>query len=91
MDKMYKEANDKHVGAFIVYGKTSDKKLYLDKALKAGNLVNFEDAKRAFECGILKIVVGTDVFEPVAIVGGKIITVTSASGSVSGVEWAAAN
>lgn len=83
MDKKYIQAKDKNVYAYMIYGKGSDGKAYVDEA----GTVQFKtsDLQEAFlKRAIIKI--GSDYFIPVAFsVASKIGTITYAkAGSTAG-------
>lgn len=86
MNKFYLDANDKNVGSFVVYGKTADKKLYLDAAFTATAKAGEAEVADAFKKGILTIVNGTTILKPVAMAANKIYTV-DANSTVAATEW----
>ena len=58
MDKIFDDAIDDHVRAYVVYGKTADKKLYVDKEMKTTQATKAE-VEDAFKKGALLIVAVT--------------------------------
>lgn len=83
----YIDGNDKHVGKYVVFGKTSDSKLYVDDEYT--EQVSQDDLAEAFKKGLLLIQVGNDIFEPVKVSANKALVVDFSSGSVTGKEFAA--
>jgi hypothetical protein len=78
MDKIFQDAKDKYVTAVIVYGKTSDSKIYVDPEFNTQ--VDQSVVEDAFAKGVLMVKVGTASFRPVKLAGNK-VTVAELSGS----------
>lgn len=85
MDKIYQNFNDANIRSYIVYGKTSDHKLYIDSACKTEAVK--DEVIDAFEKGMLIIVEGNNKFVPVAMTATKLVTVTVSTSAVAGTEW----
>lgn len=89
MEKIYEDAVDLNVRAYVVYGKTADKKLYLEKDCKTqAAKAEVEDA---FKKGMLLIMDGSNILKPISMAGTTVKTVTEASSTVSLVSWAVAS
>ena len=94
MTTIMEHADDQHVRAYVVYGKTADHKLYYDA--KYTTQVAQADAENAFKKGMLHIIDTTTTLIPVAMTGTTVKTVgktsvTATSGSVEVaalVDWA---
>ena len=87
MEKKFIDASDKYVAAVIVYGKTSDSKLYVDAEYTTQ--ANAVDVIDAFVKGILVVKNGTKVFRPVKADANKVTTIDYASSTVSATDWSA--
>jgi hypothetical protein len=87
MTKVFIDAADKYIAAVIVYGKTSDSKLYVD----AEYTTQAEEAAvaDAFLKGVLVVKNSTKVFKPVKVDGNKVLTIDYSSSTVSATEWTA--
>lgn len=84
---IYIDGNDKYVGNYLVFGKASDSKLYVDEALT--EQVSQADLQEAFLKGLLLIQVGNDVFKPVKVAANKAVVIDVVSGSATAKEFAA--
>lgn len=85
MNPIYEDAVDSNVRAYVVYGKTADKKLYLEADFKTqATKAEVEDA---FKKGMLLVIDGSTTLKPVAMTGTTVKTVTEASSTVSLVSW----
>lgn len=87
MDRQYLDAFEKNVGAFVVYGKTSDHKLYLESSYTTQ--APQADVERAFAMGLLLVKVSTTAYKPVAMSGNKVHTAELASSTATVTEWTA--
>lgn len=87
MKKVFIDAVDKFVAAVIVFGKSSDSKLYVD----AEYTTQVEEAVvvDAFVKGTLLIMDGDTTLKPVKLEGNKVLTLDYASSTVSATEWEA--
>ena len=89
MKKNYLDANDKNVSYIAVYGDTSDNKLY-NKATGADKAqVALSEVKDLYEKGLLKVVAGEDMVDPIGLVNSKIITVAVGSSVDITTQWSA--
>lgn len=84
---IYIDGNDKYVGNYLVFGKASDSKLYVDEAFT--EQVSQADLQEAFLKGLLLIQVGTDVFKPVKVAANKAVVIDVVSGTATSKEFAA--
>ena len=87
MEKIFQDAKDKYVTAVIVYGKTSDSKIYVDSNYSAQ--VDQAVVEDAFDKGVLMVKVGSASFRPVKITANKVTVVDLSGGTVSATEFAA--
>lgn len=87
IDKLFNQAKDEHVAAYIVYGKTADKKLYYESTYT--NQVVKADMEDAFRKGRLMVNDGTNLLVAVSMANGKCKTVSAGTSAVELVEWAA--
>ena len=85
MEKIYQNFCDTNVCSYVVYGKTSDHKLYVDEACKTEAVKS--EVIDAFEKGMLIIVEGSNKLVPVAMTATKFVTVSVSASTVSGTEW----
>jgi hypothetical protein len=88
MKKIFKDAKDKNVGKYVVYGDSTDNKLYYTTD-ENKEQVTEEDLNDAFVRGGLVIVVGDATFVPVSVEANVAKTVDTVSSAVALVEWAA--
>ena len=92
MDKIYMTAEGKNVAAFVVYGDTSDSKIY-DGTGASKTQIAEADLVAAFKNGrVLVAIVGqsaTDYLEVIKVSGNKASTVDLVSSTVTVTEWAA--
>lgn len=90
----YEKANDQHIGTFVVYGKSSDSKLYYDLSVETPVQVTEADLKHAFECGRLLVSVTASnvetLYAVIAVTGNKAKTVDVVSSTATVTEWTAA-
>lgn len=85
IEKLYNQAKDEHVAAYVVYGKTG--KIYYD----AANTVQVarDDMEDAFRKGRLMINDGTNLLVVVSMANGKCKTIGMGASAVELTEWAA--
>lgn len=92
MEKIYMTADGKNVGAYVVYGDTTDSKLY-DGTGASKTQIEEADLAAAFKNGrVLVAIVGqsaTDYLEVVKLSGNKASTVDLVSSTVTVTEWTA--
>lgn len=92
MEKIYMTADGKNVAAFVVYGNTTDSKIY-DSTGASKKQIEEADLVAAFKNGrVLVAIVGesaTDYLEVIKVSGNKASTVDLASSTVTVTEWAA--
>lgn len=89
--KVFDDARDKNVGSYIVYGDTTDNKLYYDLTATTPVQVTQADVEDAFNKGRLVVVTSAGAYASIAVVGNKVVT-AAMSGSptaIAGTEWAA--
>ena len=90
---IYDHAIDKNVANFVLYGNTSDNKLYYDLTLETPVQVSQEDLEHAFKKGRALISVtdgGTETLYTVVSVTGNVAkVVATVSNAVALVEYAA--
>lgn len=87
MNKIFIDAVDKNVAAMVVYGKSADKKLYLEAGYK--NQAAQVDVEDAFTKNLLLVKVGDDFFKPVKISGNKVTIADLVSTTVTLTEYQA--
>ena len=87
MSKIFEDANDQHVRNVIVYGKTSDHKLYTTSAKTT--MVEQAVVEDAFKKGMLLVQEGDVLLLPIALDGNKVTTASIVSSAITGVEWTA--
>lgn len=85
LNKIYESYSDQHVRAVIVYGNTTDHKLYGDSAHTA--TLSAADIKEAFKKGLL-VHDGTNLLIPIKFGSGKVTTFDGTT-TVAGTEWSA--
>lgn len=78
MERVFFDANEKNVGALVVYGKTADHKLYLESDYKTQAAQ--ADVERAFAMGLLLVKVSTTSYKPVCMAANK-VTIAELAGS----------
>lgn len=78
MERAYLDAFEKNVGTFVVYGKTSDHKLYLESSYTTQ--APQADVERAFAMGLLLVKVSTTAYKPVCMAANK-VTIAELAGS----------
>ena len=92
MEKIFMTADGKNVAAFVVYGDTTDSKIY-DGTGSSKKQIDEADLVAAFKNGrVLVAIVGqsaTDYLEVVKVSGNKASTVDLVSSTVTVKEWAA--
>ena len=92
MQKIFDDAKDKNVGAFVVYGKAADSKIYYEAAFTTQ--AKQADVEDAFLKGRLLVAVpdGNDGFNylaPFALAANKVTTASVVSTTLTAVEWTA--
>lgn len=88
MERVFDDANDKNVAAYVVYGKASDSKLY-DSTAEDAKQITQEELANFFAKGRLIVKVSTASYAVVKVAANKAYTVDLVSGSVSVTEWSA--
>ena len=88
MERVFDDANDKNVAAYVVYGKASDSKLY-DSTADDAKQITQEELANFFTKGRLIVKVSTASYAVVKVAANKAYTVDLVSGTVSVTEWAA--
>ena len=99
LQNIFEKGSQVHVGSIVVYGDTTDSKLY-DKAGTGKTQVKQAVVEQAFLAGKLVVAIpgdgATAYYKAIAVDGVKVLTGFKDSTSVSGktvmgvVEWAAA-
>ena len=87
MEMIFQDAKDKYVTAVVVYGKTSDSKLYVDADYSAQ--VEQAVVEDAFAKNVLLVKVGTASYRPVKIAANKVLVLDLSSGAVAATEFTA--
>ena len=87
MNKIFIDSVDKNVAALVVYGKSADKKLYLEEGYK--NQAAQSDVEDAFTKNLLLVKVGDDFFKPIKISGNKVTIADLVSTTVTLTEYQA--
>jgi len=87
MEMIFQDAKDKYVTAVVVYGKTSDSKLYVDADYSAQ--VEQAVVEDAFAKNVLLVKVGTASYRPVKVAANKVLVLDLASGAVAATEFTA--
>lgn len=85
IEKLYNQAKDEHVAAYVVYGKTG--KIYYDSANTVQ--VTKADMEDAFRKGRLMVNDGTNLLIAISMASGKCKTVGMGASAVELTEWAA--
>ena len=88
MERVFDDANDKNVAAYVVYGKASDSKLY-DSTAEDAKQITQEELANFFAKGRLIVNVSTASYAVVKVAANKAYTVDLVSGTVSVTEWSA--
>lgn len=88
MERVFDDANDKNVAAYVVYGKASDSKLY-DSTAEDAKQITQEELANFFAKGRLIVKVSTASYAVVKVAANKAYTVDLVSGTVSVTEWSA--
>lgn len=88
MERVFDDANDKNVAAYVVYGKASDSKLY-DSTAEDAKQITQEELTNFFAKGRLIVKVSTASYAVVKVAANKAYTVDLVSGTVSVTEWSA--
>ena len=88
MERVFDDANDKNVAAYVVYGKASDSKLY-DSTAEDAKQITQEELANLFAKGRLIVKVSTASYAVVKVAANKAYTVDLVSGTVSVTEWSA--
>lgn len=87
MNKTYEHANDLHVRAVTVYGKTADKKLYWNLSdTTYSEQVKQAELEELFGKGLLIIDDGTNKLIPVSITANKAVTLSVTAGASGGAD-----
>lgn len=87
MERIYDQAKDVHVATYILYGKTADKKLYLESSYTTQ--VTKDALEDAFKKGRLLVFDGTNYLTAISLANGKVKTVGMGTSAVELTEWAA--
>ena len=87
LERILNDAKDQYVAALVVYGKSADKKLYLEAGYK--NQAAQADVEDAFTKNLLLVKVGDDFFKPVKISGNKVTIADLVTSSVTLTEYQA--
>lgn len=87
LERIFNDAKDQYVAALVVYGKSADKKLYLEAGYK--NQAAQADVADAFAKNLLLVKVGDDFFKPVKISGNKVTIADLVTSSVTLTEYQA--
>lgn len=90
MNKVYDDAKDKNVGAVVVYGDSTDGKLYVEASGANKTQVTDKEAKDLFIKGRLIIDVAGDLFAPVNVIGSDVTTAGLVESTVTLTKWAVA-
>lgn len=88
MERVFDDANDKNVASYVVYGKSSDKKLYYTTAENAEQVTE-ADLANFFSKGRLIVKVSTASYAVVKVSANKAYTVDEVSSAIALVEWTA--
>lgn len=88
MERVFDDANDKNVAAYVVYGKASDSKLY-DSTADDAKQITQEELANFFAKGRLIVKSGTASFAVVKVAANKAYTVDEVSSAIALVEWSA--
>lgn len=88
MERVFDDANDKNVAAYVVYGKASDSKLY-DSTAEDAKQITQEELANFFAKGRLIVKVSTASYAVVKVAANKAYTIDLVSGTVSVTEWSA--
>ena len=92
MQKIFDDAKDKNVGAFVVYGKAADNKIYYEAAFTTQ--AKQADVEDAFKKGRLLVAVpdGSDGFNylaPFALEANVVTTASVVSSTLTAAKWTA--
>jgi hypothetical protein len=88
MERVFDAANDKNVASYVVYGNSTDSKLYYSSA-DGADQVTEADLSNIFAKGRAIVKVGTKAFVIVKVDGNKAYTVDEVSSAIALVEWTA--
>lgn len=88
MERVFDDANDKNVAAYVVYGKASDSKLY-DSTAEDAKQITQEELANLFAKGRLIVKVSTASYAVVKVAANKAYTVDEVSSAIALVEWSA--
>ena len=88
MERVFDDANDKNVAAYVVYGKASDSKLY-DSTAEDAKQITQEELANFFAKGRLIVKVSTASYAVIKVAANKAYTIDLVSGTVSVTEWSA--
>ena len=83
--KIYEQAKDLHVRKVVVYGNTTNNKVYVDeeKKTEAAKV----DLVELFEKGMLLVSAGDDTMAPVAVSGNTLVCVKYATNALTAVAF----
>lgn len=88
MERVFDDANDKNVAAYVVYGNASDSKLY-DSTAEDAKQITQEELANFFAKGRLIVKVSTASYAVVKVAANKAYTVDEVSSAIALVEWSA--
>lgn len=80
MEHIYENGNERHTKKVMLYGKTTDHKLYEDSGFTKA--VSTEVGKNLFEKGLMLVSVGGRIINPAAFIGSA-VTVIDKTGAGS--------
>ncbi len=89
MKKIYDDAKDKNVASVVVYGDTTDNKLYREASGATKTQITEEELQDLFLKRRLIINVDGELFVPVSVDDNKAAIVTTVESTLSLVEYAA--
>lgn len=87
MMKIFDQAKDKNVAAYVFYGKTADKKLYYESDYKTQ--VTQSVLQDAFKKGRMLVIDGNTTLAAVSLAANKVSTVSKTASTVDLTEWSA--
>ena len=88
MERVFDDANDKNVASYVIYGNSTDSKLYYTSGDGAVQ-VSEADLADIFAKGRVIVKSGTASFAVVKVTGNKAYTVDEVSSAIALVEWSA--
>lgn len=89
MNKIFDDAIDNHVRAYVVYGNAEDKQLYVDAEMSATQATQAE-VEDAFKKGALLIVSGSEYLKAVSMSGTTVKTIAMGATAVELTSWTVA-